>query len=114
MSAFAIEGTSAGEDAERGRLFDVPRIAVLADESDPNVLKVSFSGSVELDRSNAEQVAFYNGLRPGEAREVVVTVFVAGAKKTHRRDAEGDVDAVVETKSLAVSDVFVHQEADDG
>lgn len=112
MSAFAIEGASSGPDADLGRLFDVPRIGILVDESDPTVLKLAFSGSIELDRTNPEQVRFYNGLRPGEAREVVVTLFVAGAKKTHRRDAEGDVDAIVETKSVAVSDVFFHEEVE--
>lgn len=88
------------------RLFEVPRVAVVIDESDPSVVKLAFSGSVELDRANAEQVAFYNRLRAGHDTEVVVSAHVAGAKKVHRRDSEGDVDAVVETKSLVVTDVY--------
>ena len=95
-----------GEDAEKGKLFEVPRVAVLIDESDPSVVKLGFSGSIELDRGNAEQMEFYNRLRAGQETNVVVTVHVAGAKKTHRRDSDGFVDAVVETKSLVVSDVY--------
>jgi hypothetical protein len=96
-----------GEDAEKGKLFEVPRVAIVIDESDPSVVKLAFSGSIELDRGNAEQVEFYNGLRAGQEVEVVVTAHVAGAKKTHRRDSDGYVDAVVETKSVVVSDVYV-------
>jgi hypothetical protein len=102
----AIEGATSGPDPDRGRLFDVPRVSVLTDEADPTVLKLAFSGSIELDRSNAEQVAFYNALIHGETTEVAVAVFIAGAKKTHRRDAEGEVDAIVETKSVVVGEVF--------
>lgn len=106
MSSVAIEGTTSGPDAEAGKLFEVPRIAVVVDESDPTVLKLAFSGSIELDRTNAEQVNFYNRLRPGEEAVVNVTVHVAGAKNSHRRDSEGYVDAVVQTKSLVASDVY--------
>ena len=95
-----------GEDAEKGKLFEVPRVAIVIDESDPSVVKIAFSGSVELDRGNAEQVGFYNALRAGGEVEVVVIGHVAGAKKIHRRDSEGVVDAVVETKSIVVSDVY--------
>jgi hypothetical protein len=95
----------AGEDAEHGKLFEVPRIGIIVDDSDPSVVKLAFAGSIELDRTNAAQMGFYNGLGAGESHEVVVTAHVAGAKMTHRRDSEGDVDAVVQTKSLIVSDV---------
>jgi hypothetical protein len=107
MSVLPVDGASVGEDAERGKLFDVPRIGILLDESDPTVLKLAFSGSVEFDRSNASQVEFYNRLLVAAEDSIVVTVYAVGTKKTHRRDTEGDVDAIVETKSLVVSDVFV-------
>lgn len=120
MSEFPLaavaDGTSEGENPDLGRIFDVPRIAVMLDESDPNVLKLAFSGQYELDRDNANQVAFFNHLKAGEPAELVVTVHVAGSNKRHRRDSEGDVDAIVETKSLVVSDVFVRvneEEADE-
>ena len=112
MSATAaakIDGTESGPDAELGKLFDVPRVKIAIDKADPTVLKVAWSGSVELDRGNAAQVNFYNDLMHGKSCELVVTVHVAGARKIHRRDSEGDVDAVVETKSLVVSDVHLER-----
>ena len=97
MSAVPVavpNGASTGPDAERGKLFDVPRIGIVIDEADPTVVKLAFSGSVDLDRGNAKQVEFYNDLRAGRQTEVVVTIHVAGATMRHRRDSEGDVDAI--------------------
>lgn len=106
MSVSLVEGTSQGEDPESGKMFDVPRVGIIVDDSDPTVIKLAFSGSVELDRTNATEVNFYNGLKAGHSAEIVVTVHTAGAQMRHRRDSEGDVDAVVQTKSLVVSDVY--------
>jgi hypothetical protein len=105
MSVQLVEGTSKGEDADKGKMFDVPRVGIVIDESDPTVIKLAFSGSVELDRSNGKEVGFYNDLKAGESHELVVTVHTAGAQMRHRRDSEGDVDSVVQTKSLVVSEV---------
>jgi hypothetical protein len=104
-----VEGEIEGQDVDRGKLFEVPRVAIVIDESDPTVVKLAFSGSVELDRGNAQQIEFYNRLNAGDESDVTLTVHVAGAQKRHRRDAEGFVDAIVETKSLVVSDVYVEQ-----
>ncbi len=79
----------------------------MIDDADPTVVKVAFSGSVELDRGNAKQMEFYNRMRHGKPNEVIVTVHVAGSRKIHRRDGEGDVDAIVETKGLVVTDVYL-------
>jgi hypothetical protein len=106
MSVQLVEGTSKGEDADKGKMFDVPRVGIVIDDSDPTVIKLAFSGSVELDRGTAKEVEFYNGLKAGESAELVVTVHTAGAQMRHRRDSEGDVDSVVQTKSLVVSDVY--------
>lgn len=100
-----VEGTISGEDPEEGKLFEVPRVAITLDESDPNVIKIDFSGGVELDRADGKQVQFYNALKAGTYRDLKVTVFCVGPKNTHRRDSEGDVDAIVQTKSLKVTDV---------
>jgi len=104
MSA-AAEQIASTPDAPEGKLFEVPRVKVIVDQADPTVLKISFSGSVELERASKEQVEFYNALKAGKASQLAVTVHVAGAKTSHRRDSEGDVDAVVQTKSLIVTDV---------
>jgi hypothetical protein len=102
----AEAGTIAPEDVDKGKLFDVPRIGIEIDESEPSVVKLAFAGGVELDRSNRQQIELYNRLKAGSENEIVVTLHVAGAKKTHRRDSEGYVDAIVETKSLIVTDVY--------
>jgi hypothetical protein len=104
-----VAGASEPEDAEKGKLFDIPRVGIIVDDSDPTVIKLAFSGSVELDRGNGKEVGFYNDLKAGQSAELVVTVHAAGATMRHRRDSEGDVDAVVQTKSLVVSDVYLER-----
>jgi len=92
----------AGPDAETGKLFEVPRVGVIVDDADPTVLKITFSGSVEIERGDAAGVKFYNTLRAGRGVALQVDAHVATTKTTHRRDSEGDVDAVVQTKSLVI------------
>lgn len=102
------EGTerqAEGQDADKGKLFEVPRVAIALDDTDPTVLKLSFSGGIELDRTNAADVELYNRLTAGKNVALEVEAHVAGAKTTHRRDSEGDVDAVVQTKSLIVHSI---------
>lgn len=96
-----------GQDAEKGKLFDVPRVKVIVDETDPTVLKLAFSGSIELDRAQKADVEFYNRLKAGGSIDFACSAHVAGAKTAHRRDSEGDVDAVVQTKSLIITDVDI-------
>lgn len=105
MSEAVLEGQS----PDTGRLFEVPRVTVLLDESDPTVLKLAFSGSYELDRDNATQVEHYNRLRAGQEVELVVTARVAGTQKGHRLDSEGDLADIVESKRLVVSEVYLHE-----
>jgi hypothetical protein len=90
-----------------GKLFEVPRVKVVVDETDPTVLKLAFAGSIDLDRSVKADVDFYNRLADGKTCDLAISVHVAGAKTVHRRDSEGDVDAVVQTKSLTVTDVTI-------
>jgi hypothetical protein len=100
-----VDGTASGPDAEKGKLFEVPRVAVILDDSDPTVLKLALAGGLELDRAIADDVTFYNSLKAGQSVTMTVVAHVAGAKTTHRRDSEGDVDAVVQTKSLIVHSI---------
>lgn len=94
-----------GQDPEKGKLFEVPRVAIVIDDSDPTVLKLAFSGQIELDRANPGDVEVYNKLIAGFDADIPVTAHIAGAKTTHRRDSEGNVDAVVQTKSLIVHSI---------
>jgi hypothetical protein len=59
--------------------------------------------------TKAKWVEFYNQLASGKPAQITVTVHVAGTKTRHRRDKEGDVDAVVQTKSLIVTDVHLEE-----
>src|SRR5215471_19131620 len=95
---------------DKGQLFEVPRVTVLMDDSDPTVLKLAFSGSYELDRDNAGQVEAYNHLRAGREALLSLTVRVAGTQKGHRLDKEGDLADIVEAKRLVVVDVYFDQE----
>jgi len=101
MSAAALE-----PNADKGQLFEVPRVSVLVDDSDPTILRLVFSGFYELDRDNAGQVESYNALKAGRESTLSITVRVAGTQKGHRLDSEGDLADIVEAKRLVVSDVF--------
>lgn len=99
------DGTTAGPDADKGKLFEVPRVKIVVDGSDPTVIKLAFSGSVDLDRTVKQDADFFNQLKHGKAVRLEIDAHVAGSRKVHRRDSEGDVDAIVETKGLIVTDV---------
>jgi len=94
-----------GPDPDTGRLLDVPRVKILTDDTDPTVIRVTFSGKVDLTRSNSHDVDWYNQLVAGKPFSLTVEGHVAGSKTTHRRDSEGDVDSVVQTKSLTIDSV---------
>jgi hypothetical protein len=97
-----IEGT----DPETGKLFDLPRVKVELDPADPTVIKLAFSGSIELERGKPDDMAFFNGLVAGRNVSLQVEAFVkSGPANVHRRDSDGNVDAVVASKSLIVHSV---------
>lgn len=95
-----------GEDPDAGKLFEVPRVAVSIDATDPDRIAVSFSGGVMLDRATAADVAWFNALVEGKEVDLDVTCRVLGRKVRHKLDNEGEyVSEVIATKSLAVTDV---------
>lgn len=57
----------------------------------------------ELERKNPSDVAFFNSLKAGKNFDLDLSGHIAGSKKTHRHDSEGNVDAVVETKTLVIT-----------
>ncbi len=106
MSTTALAEAPTGNEGaanEKGKLFELPAIDV--DESNPSSITIAFSGSVTLDRSQKSDADLYNSLKHGKSFEINVSGLVSGSKKTHRRDSEGNVDAIVETKSLVIDSV---------
>jgi hypothetical protein len=101
------DGTARGEDPETGKLFEVPRVAIDVDDTDPTVLKITFGGSIELERGVHDDAAFFNRLKPGRNVSLEIEAFVSSPKTTHRRDSDGNVDAVVASKSLIVHSVDI-------
>jgi hypothetical protein len=97
------------EGNAKGKLIEVPRVAVVVDESDPNILKLAFTGGVDGERGDHDWVSFFNSLTEGKNHDIAISVFVKGSKKTHRRDSDGNVDAVVQTKTLLVHSIDYDQ-----
>lgn len=100
MSALAEAPTGKTESEEQKQLFEMPKVEI--DESNPNAVSIAFSGSITLDRSQKSDIALYNRLKHGKTFDLHVSGLVKGSKKTHRRDNEGNIDAIVETKSLVI------------
>lgn len=98
-------------DPDNGKLFNIPRTEVTIDGADPSLLKIAFAGGIEIERNEQQWVEYYNRLAAGKTATITVTVHVAGSKKTHRRDKDGNVDAIVETKSLIITDVHLQDAA---
>jgi hypothetical protein len=102
VSALAAAPTGAEEkdDGPQLKLIDIK-----PDKAKPTLIKVNVSGAIKLDLSQPSDVEFYNALVAGKLIELPTTFFVASTKKTHRRDSDGNVDAVPETKSIIVDGV---------
>jgi hypothetical protein len=66
---------------------------------------VNISGKIKLDLSQKSDADFYESLKAGKLVTYETTFFVASSKKTHRRDKDGNVDAVPESKSIVVDGV---------
>lgn len=106
MSALAAAPTGADEADQHQdeRLFEMP--AVTIDESNPTQITLAFSGTITLDRSQTDDVALYNRLASGKLFDLNVSGFVKGANTVHRRDTEGNIDAVAQTKSLVIDSIM--------
>lgn len=104
MSTALAEAPTGKEETDtKGKLFEMPAIEI--DESNPTAITIAFAGSVTLDRSQKSDADLYNKLKHGKLFELQVSGLVKGSKKTHRRDSEGNVDAIVETKSLVIDSI---------
>jgi hypothetical protein len=101
-TALANAPTGADEHEQPAplKLFDIK-----PDPARPTLISVNVSGKIKLDLSQKSDVDFYESLKAGKLVTYDTTFFVASTKKTHRRDGDGNVDAVPETKSLVIDGV---------
>lgn len=99
MSALAVAPTGAdeNENVEQPKLFEIK-----AETTRPTKINVNISGVIELDLSIESDCAFYNSLKPGKTVSFPTDYYVASVKTTHRRDGDGNVDAVPQSKSIKV------------
>lgn len=101
-------------NAEKGELFNrdqyeleglqIPKV----DGQPIDKIAIKFSGRVMLDRSDPADVQMFNRLQLGQDVELRISAKVSnsgGAGFTTSK--EGDLDAVVGSKSLAVDSVWV-------
>lgn len=70
-------------------------------------IRVKFSGSVMLDRSDPADVALYNRLLLGEDCELRVAGNVSGSGGGKTTNKDGDLDAIVGQKTVTVDTVWV-------
>lgn len=70
-------------------------------------IRIDFSGSVMLDRSNEADVAMFNRLKLGKDCELRCAGTVSGVKTGYTTSKDGDLDAVVGGKTVKVSTVWV-------
>jgi hypothetical protein len=65
-------------------------------------IKIGFSGSLFLDRSEASDVAVYNALRLGKDVDLLVTAKCSKTGASGATDRDGNLDVVVGAKTLKV------------
>lgn len=70
-------------------------------------IRVKFSGSVMLDRSDPADVALFNRLTLGNGAEIRAAGKVSGTGAGFTTNKDGDLDAVVGEKTLKVETVWV-------
>jgi hypothetical protein len=70
-------------------------------------IRVKFSGSVMLDRSDPADVALYNKLVLGREAELRCSGKVSGVGTGWTTNREGDLDAVVGERTMKVDSVWI-------
>lgn len=110
----ALEQSATDEpDPSKGQLFDKSQyeredlqIAKI-DGQTVDKIKVSFSGSVMLDRADPADVALYNRLMLGQECELRVAGKVSGTGGGYTTSKGGELDAIIGEKKINVSTVWV-------
>jgi hypothetical protein len=113
LTEAAADDAALEPDAEKGALFNkeqYDREDLQIDKIDGQTvdkIRVDFTGSVMLDRSDPADVAMYNRLTLGKECELRVAGKVSGSSGGYTTAKEGDLDAVVGKKSVKIETVWV-------
>lgn len=91
-------------DTAEARLFPLPRIK--ADLTSPDVIRLAFTGVVELDRENADVVEYFNALKPGKLATICITARIDGGSKIYKLD-DDEIAEVFETKRIVATEVYI-------
>lgn len=87
-------------------MYQDPKLKIdQVDDHEIQKIKVSVSGSVILDRTNPDHVAFYNALKLGKQANVVCSGRVGGVAAKGSTNREGNLDVVMGEKSIIVDTV---------
>lgn len=70
-------------------------------------IKISFSGSIMLNRSDPADVALFNRLKLNQELELRCAGKVSGLATGYTTSKDGDLDAVVSSKTVKVETVWV-------
>lgn len=98
-------GQTAAFDKSR---YDDPELAIKkVDNQQVDKIRIAFSGSVMLDRSNPADVALYNKLTLGKEVELRVAGKVAKTSGGWTTNREGDLDVIVGERKVAIDTVWV-------
>lgn len=88
--------------------YDDPKLYLdKVDEKDVDKIRVEFSGSVMLDRKDAEDVALIRSLKLGKPLELRVAATCNSKKTGYTTGKEGDLDAIVFTGGLKIDTLYV-------
>ena len=108
MSAAAPAAEATQETAFDAAQYDKPELQIAkVDGQGIDKIRVAFSGSVMLDRSDPADVALFNKLMLGKECELRVAGKVSKTATGWTTNREGDLDAVVGERTVKVDTVWV-------
>lgn len=92
-----VEAEEPKKPGEQGSAFDTKPFTAKKPEVDgveTDTMKVSFSGSWELDPMNADDVAFFNRLQRGQSLDLQVEVEITDRSAPYKRSAQTDEETI--------------------
>ena len=92
------------------KLFEEQRPVLRADDGDPDQIEVALTGTIQLDRTNAEHVKLFNGLRLGRHLDVVVAAVVVAQPRRVKFDSDANVSDRILRATLRAEDLTLAED----